>query len=68
MEYLLIVKDLYEPIDRKEIPIGVLEFEWKILNKKVVATIKQCVDVGILQHVASNTNAYDLWHKLSSLY
>ena len=39
MEDLLIVKDLYERIDKKEIPIGVLEFEWKILNRKTMATI-----------------------------
>ena len=45
---LLIVRDLYEPIDKKEIPIGVLESEWKILNKKAVATTRQCVDVSFL--------------------
>ena len=68
MEDLLIVRDLYEPIDMKEIPRGVLESEWKILNRKAVATIRQCVDVSVLQHVANDTNTYDLWHKLSSLY
>ena len=40
MEELLIVKDLYEPIDREEIPTRVSESEWKLLNKKVVATIR----------------------------
>ena len=34
MEDLLIVKDLYEPIDRKDIPIGVIESKWKTLNTK----------------------------------
>ena len=43
MEDLLIVRHIYEPINRKEIPIGVLESECKILNIKVVTTIKQCV-------------------------
>ena len=33
-----------------------------------MATIRQCVDMGILQHIANNTNAHDLWHKLSTLY
>ena len=40
MEDLLIVKDLYEPIDREHIPTGVLEFEWKLLNRKVKTTNK----------------------------
>ena len=68
MEDLLIVKDLYEPIDKSDIPIGVIESEWKILNRKGVATIWQCVDISILQHVTSDTNAYELWYKLSVLY
>ena len=40
MEDLLIVKDLYEPIDRETIPTGVLESEWNLLNRNVVATIR----------------------------
>ena len=68
MEDLLIVKDLYEPIEKKDTPNGVGESEWKILHRKAVATIKQCVDINVLQHVASDTNAFDLWHKLSTLY
>ena len=68
MEDLLIVKDLYEPISKSDIPTGVIESEWKILNRKVVATIRQCVDISILQHVASDTNAYEFWHKLYVLY
>ena len=66
--YKTIVRDLYEPIDRSEIPIGVLESEWKLLNRKVVATIRNCVDVSVLQDVANDTNAYEMWHKLSGLY
>ena len=68
MEDLLIVKDLYEPISKSDIPTGVIESEWKILNRKVLATIRQCVDISILQHVASDTNDFELWHKLSVLY
>ena len=30
MEELLIVKDRYEPIERAEIPTGVLESDWKL--------------------------------------
>ena len=64
----MIVKDLYEPISKSDIPTGVIESEWKILNRKGVATIWQCVDISILQHVTSDTNAYELWYKLSVLY
>ena len=38
MEDLPMVKDLYEPINKEEIPMGV-ELEWKLLNRKAVATI-----------------------------
>ena len=68
MEDLSIVKDLYQPIDRSEIPMGVLEFEWKLLNRKMVATIRKCVDVSVIQRMANDTNAYEMWHKLSGLY
>ena len=68
MEDLLIVRDLYEPIDNAEIPKGVIESEWKLLNRKAVATIRQYVDVSVLQHVANDTNAYEMWKKLSGLY
>ena len=68
MEDLLIVRDVTEPIDKKDIPTGVSESEWKTLNRKVVATIRQCVDMSILQHVANDTNVHDLWHNLYALY
>ena len=37
MEDLLIVKDLYEPVKRVDIAMGVLESDWKLLNTKAVA-------------------------------
>ena len=40
MEDLLIVKDLNEPIQRKDILVGVIESEWKTLHRKAVATIR----------------------------
>ena len=48
MEELLIIKDLYEPVDKEQIPTGVLEFEWKLLNMNAVTTIKEYVDVSVL--------------------
>ena len=62
------MRDLYEPIDRKDIPTRVVESEWKVLHRKVVATMRQFVDVSVLQHVANDTNAYELWHKLVDMY
>ena len=52
----------------EDIPRGVVESEWKMLHRKAVATIRQCVDISVLQHVASDTNAFELWHKVSELY
>ena len=34
---------------------------------KAVATIRQCVDVSILYHVANDKNAYEMWQKMSGL-
>ena len=48
--------------------MGVIVSQWKILNRKVVATIRQCVDMSVLQDVAHDTNAYEMWQKLSGLY
>ena len=64
MEDLLIVKDLYEPIENKDMSVGIIESEWKTLHRKAINTIRQCVDISIIQHVASDTNAFELGHKL----
>ena len=48
--------------------MGVIEAKWRILNRNFVATIKQFVDMSILQHVANDTNAHDLWYKLATMY
>ena len=63
MEDLLIVIDLYKPVDRENIPARVLESEWNLLNRKGVATIRQCVDVSVLQHVANDKDSYEMWKK-----
>ena len=33
-----------------------------------MATIRQCVDISVLEHVANDTNAHEMWEKLSRLY
>ena len=35
MEDLLIVRGFHEPIERKDIPTGVIESEWKTLNRNM---------------------------------
>ena len=54
----MIVRDLYEPIENKEIPMRVIGFEWKTLHRKAMETIRQFADVSILQHVANDRNAH----------
>ena len=68
MEDLLIVKDLYKLVEREHTPTWVLESKWKLLNRKAVATIRQCVNVSVLQHVANYINAHKMWQKLFGLY
>ena len=68
MEDILYVKDLYEPILNENVSTGVTQKEWKILNRKAVATIRQFVDLSVLQHIANETNAYALWKKLADMY
>ena len=62
------LKDLYEPILRENIPSGVVAKEGEILNRKVVGTITQFVDLSVLQHIANEHNAFKLWKKLSDMY
>ena len=68
MEDILYVKDLYEPILNESMPTGQDESKWKILNRKAVGTIRQFVDVSVLQHISNDTNAYELWMKLEAMY
>ena len=68
MEDILYVKDLYEPILNENVWTGVNQKEWEILNRKGVATIRQFVDLSVLQHIANETNAYALWKKLADMY
>ena len=68
MENILYVKYLYEPILKKSMSTGQNESKWKILNQKVVGTIRQFVDVSVIKHIANDTNAYELRMKLEAMY
>ena len=60
MEDFIIGRDLYKPIDRSEILTGVVGSVWIILHRKVVTTIRQFVDVSLLQRVVNDMNAYEM--------
>ncbi|KAK1652513.1 hypothetical protein QYE76_070318 [Lolium multiflorum] len=68
MEDILYCKDLYEPIVKDKIPIGVTEEELRVLNRKVVGMIRLYINHNIFHHVANDTNAYEMWQKLESMY
>jgi hypothetical protein len=68
MEDILYCKDLYEPILKEKIPTGVPEEEWRVLNQKAVGMIRLYINHNIFHHVANNTNAYEMWQKLESMY
>ncbi|VFQ77251.1 unnamed protein product [Cuscuta campestris] len=44
------------------------EGTWKLLNRKTVGMIRQFIDDSVFQHVANDTNAYELWEKLKCMY
>ncbi|VFQ64792.1 unnamed protein product [Cuscuta campestris] len=68
IEDYLCSKDLLDPILYKERPIGVDEKAWTTLNRKAIASIRQYVSLSVLQHVANETNAFEMWKKLESMY
>ncbi|TNV99285.1 hypothetical protein C5H24_12350, partial [Xylella fastidiosa] len=69
MEDMLILKELYEPLEHVGVkPIEVKTEDWKSLNRKAVALIRQCVGQEVIHHVAQETDAYALWTKLEGMY
>ena len=52
-------REIDDPSQREDRLVG--------LTRKAVATIRKCVDVSVLQDVANDTNAYEMWQKLSGL-
>jgi hypothetical protein len=68
MEDILYCKDLYEPIVKEKIPTNVTEEEWRMLNQKAVGMIQLYINHNIFHHVANDTNACEMCHKLESMY
>ena len=61
------MKDSYEPIINEHILGGVIAKDWEILNPKLSGTIRQFLDLSVLQHIVNKTNAHQLWKELSDM-
>jgi hypothetical protein len=53
---------------KETISTGVTEEEWRVLNRKAVGMIRLYINHNIFHHVANDTNAYEMWQKLESMY
>lgn len=57
------VRDLYESIEGEDFD-GIEEREWKKLNSKAVALVREFADDSVHQNVANYTYVFELWNKL----
>ena len=68
MEDLLYSKDQYGPIEEEVCkPKDMSDAEWKITNRKTIATIRMWMDENVFHHVSTDIWANVLWKKLESL-
>jgi hypothetical protein len=65
---IIYCKNLYQPIVEEKLPTCVTEEEWRVLNQKAVGMIRLYINHNIFHHVANDTNAYEMWQKLESMY
>ena len=69
MEDLLNCRDLFDLIEEKGVkPASVKDEDWKKLNKKTIGQIRQWIDHSVFHHVAQETDVYELWQKLESMF
>ncbi|KAM5588228.1 hypothetical protein ABKV19_006591 [Rosa sericea] len=69
MEDILYCKDLHEPIEGEEAkPEGTSVPTWTKMNRKAIGHIREWVDDSVFHHVSNETNAHELWLKLTSLF
>jgi hypothetical protein len=40
---------------------GVMKEEWRVLNRKEVCMLRLYINHNIFNHVANDTNAYEMW-------
>ncbi|MCI87124.1 hypothetical protein A2U01_0108405, partial [Trifolium medium] len=59
MEDLLYTKDLYDPIEGESARSkDTSDTDWKKMNRKAVAIIRQWLDLSVYPHVEAETNAH----------
>eukprot|EP00253_Pinus_taeda_P002925 PITA_02925 len=68
MEDLFVDKDQWIAVDPGTKPTGVIDEEWKKLDRKAKSTIKLCVSYLVLLNVSREATAKALWDKLGTLY
>ncbi|XP_016168674.1 uncharacterized protein LOC107611236 [Arachis ipaensis] len=68
MENMLYSKDLYDPVEGDKSKGTKSDAEWKKLNRKAVALIRQWLDLSMIPHVDTETNSKKMWKKLKELY
>ena len=69
MEDFLTIKGLLDTHEGEETrPKDIFDLEQNKINKKVVAYISQWINISSRYHVANETNAYNIWKKLESVF
>ncbi|CAJ2658330.1 unnamed protein product [Trifolium pratense] len=69
MEDWLYTKDLYDPIEGESARSkDTSDTDWKKMNRKAVAIIRQWLDLSVYPHVEAETNTHTMWNKLKELY
>jgi gag-polypeptide of LTR copia-type len=67
MEELLYCKNTYQPLSGTK-PLTTSDEDWKIINHKIIAQIRQWIDDFVYHHISIEINTKILWEKLESLY
>jgi hypothetical protein len=60
MEHILNCKDLYTTIRKEKLLNGVIEEEWRVMNRKAVGMIQLYIKHNIFHHVANDMDAYEM--------
>eukprot|EP00253_Pinus_taeda_P022071 PITA_22071 len=68
MEDLLVDKNQWIAVDPGTKPTGVIDEEWKKLDRKAKSTIQLCFSDLVLLNVSGEATAKALWDKLGTLY
>jgi hypothetical protein len=69
MEDILILRDQYFPIEGIEKkPSSMTNEDWLKLDRKVIATIRQCLAKNVYFNVVKEKTTKGLWKKLHDLY